>query len=49
MKNTEIKSDLDLLIILKHGHIFTGRLLTTLLVHIMGKKIWGKNYQQDLS
>ncbi len=38
MKNTESKSDLDLLIILKHGKIFTGRLLVTGLVHFLGKR-----------
>jgi predicted nucleotidyltransferase len=38
MKNTEEKSDLDLLVVLKHGKIFTGRTLVTLLVHLLGKR-----------
>jgi len=38
MKNTEEKSDLDLMVVLKHGKIFTGRLLVTLAVHILGKR-----------
>ncbi len=38
MKNAEHKSDLDLLIVLKHGRIFTGRLLVTGLVHLLGKR-----------
>ena len=38
MKNTEAKSDLDLLIFIQQGKIFTGRLLATFLVHILGKR-----------
>jgi len=38
MKNSETKGDLDLLVILKHGHIFTGRLLVTFVTHILGKR-----------
>src|SRR3990172_2665738 len=38
MKNTEEKSDLDLLVVLKHGKIFTGRTLVPLLVHLLGKR-----------
>jgi len=41
MKNTESKSDLDLLVVLKKGKIFTGRTLVTLLVHISGKRRYG--------
>ncbi|MDP1833611.1 MAG: hypothetical protein Q8L11_01600 [Candidatus Moranbacteria bacterium] len=41
MKNTESKSDLDFLIVLKKGRIFTGRALVTLLVHILGKRRYG--------
>lgn len=41
MKNTEPKSDLDFLVVLKKGKIFTGRLLVTLLVHILGKRRYG--------
>lgn len=42
MKNTEKKSDLDLLIALKGGHIFTGRFLATGLVHILGMRRYGR-------
>jgi hypothetical protein len=38
MKNAEEKSDLDLLIVLKGGKIFTGRILVTLIVHLLGKR-----------
>lgn len=38
MKNAEAKSDLDLLIVLKKGKIFTGRTLVTILVHFLGKR-----------
>lgn len=41
MKNTESESDLDLLIILKHEKMFTGRLLVTILVHLLGKRRHG--------
>lgn len=36
MKNADKKSDLDLLIVLENGRIFTGRVLVTLLVHVLG-------------
>ena len=42
MKNGGKKSDLDLLIVLKHGRIFLGRTLVTGLVHLMGKRRYGK-------
>ena len=42
MKNTEKKSDLDLLIVLKKGHIFTGRLLVTLATHLLGVRRYGQ-------
>jgi hypothetical protein len=41
MKNSDGKSDLDLFIVLKHGHIFTGRTLVTLVVHLLGKRRHG--------
>ncbi len=41
MKNTEKKSDLDFLIVLKNRKIFTGRLLVTLTVHLLGKRRYG--------
>lgn len=41
MKNTKRNSDLDLLVVLRHGKMFTGRLLVTALVHLMGKRRHG--------
>jgi hypothetical protein len=41
MKNAGAKSDLDLLVVLKQGKIFTGRTLVTLLVHLLGKRRYG--------
>ena len=41
MKNAETKSDLDLLIVLKHRRIFIGRTLVTLVVHLLGKRRHG--------
>jgi len=38
MKNAKKKSDLDLLIVIEEGKIFTGRLLATGLVHLIGKR-----------
>lgn len=38
MKNAEEKSDLDLLVVLEKGKIFTGRLLVTLAIHLMGRR-----------
>lgn len=42
MKNSQRKSDLDLLIVLRHGYIFTGRTLVTLTVHLLGRRRYGK-------
>jgi len=41
MKNAEVRSDLDLLVVLKHGRIFTGRLWVTLIAHLLGKRRHG--------
>lgn len=38
MKNAEIKSDLDLLIVLRSGRIWIGRTLVTLFSHLIGKR-----------
>jgi len=38
MKNAEEKSDLDLLLVLEKNKIFTGRILVTLVVHLMGRR-----------
>jgi len=42
MKNTESQSDLDILVVLKNGKIFTGRTLLTLAVHLLGRRRYGK-------
>jgi hypothetical protein len=42
MKNADKKSDLDLLICLEKGRIFTGRTLVTLAIHLLGKRRYGK-------
>lgn len=42
MKNTEKSSDLDLLVVLKYGHIFTGRTLVTLVTHMLGVRRYGR-------
>lgn len=42
MKNTQPKSDWDLLIVLAHGHIWIGRLLVTGILHILGKRRHGE-------
>ena len=41
-KNTDKKSDLDFLIVLRNGKIFTGRAWVTFLVHIFGIRRYGK-------
>jgi hypothetical protein len=38
MKNAKSGSDIDLLIIFKHGKIFTGRFLSTALIHFSGQR-----------
>lgn len=38
MKNTRPSSDWDLLVVLKNGHIWTGRTLVTLIMHLIGKR-----------
>ncbi|HAT74108.1 MAG: hypothetical protein US30_C0006G0005 [Candidatus Moranbacteria bacterium GW2011_GWF2_36_839] len=37
-KNSRSGSDIDMLIIFKHGKIFTGRFLATVLVHFLGER-----------
>jgi hypothetical protein len=41
MKNAEKKSDIDFLVILEKGKIFTGRTLVTLLIQLLGKRRYG--------
>lgn len=42
MKNADKKSDLDLLIAIKDKKIFTGRILVTFLVHVLGIRRYGR-------
>ena len=41
MKNSEKNSDIDFFVVLEKGRIFTGRLLVTLIVHLLGKRRYG--------
>lgn len=43
MKNANLESDWDLLIVLRSGKIWTGRTLVTGLVHLLGKRRYGKH------
>ena len=38
MKNANVKSDLDILMVFKNGKIWTGRTLATLFLHVIGKR-----------
>jgi len=42
MKNAGKNSDLDLLVVIRQGRIFFGRTAVTALVHLMGKRRYGK-------
>ncbi|HPN54925.1 MAG TPA: hypothetical protein PLB52_03275 [Candidatus Moranbacteria bacterium] len=42
MKNAKLKSDLDLLVVLKKGKIWTGRTLVTFFLHILKKRRHGQ-------
>jgi len=42
MKNTQKKSDWDVLVVLKHGHIWTGRTLLTIFLQLIGKRRHGE-------
>ena len=49
MKNCEKNSDIDFFVVLEKGRIFTGRLLVTLIVHLLGKTaIRKKDKKSDL-
>lgn len=41
-KNADGGSDLDLLIVIRHGRIFIGRTIVTFFIHIIGKRRHGK-------
>lgn len=42
IKNANVKSDLDILVVLKKGKIWTGRTLVTLFLHIVGTRRHGR-------
>ena len=48
MKNCEKSSDIDFFVILEKGRIFTGRLLATLVVHLLGKRRYGKKIKNRI-
>lgn len=48
MKNAEVKSDLDLLVIIKKDKLFTGRFLVTALVHLMGQRRYGEKIKNRI-
>jgi hypothetical protein len=48
MKNCEKNSDIDFFVILQKGRIFTGRLLVTLTVHLLGKRRYGKKIKNRI-
>jgi len=48
MKNSEKDSDIDFLVVLEKGRIFTGRLLVTLVVHLLGKRRYGKKIKNRI-
>jgi hypothetical protein len=48
MKSADKDSDLDLLIILKKGKIFTGRILTTLIIHLLGVRRYGNKIKDRI-
>jgi len=48
MKNAEAKSDFDLLIFFRKGRLFTGRILVTVMLHLFGKRRYGKKIQNRI-
>jgi len=48
MKNCEKNSDIDFFVVLEKGRIFTGRLLVTLIVHLLGKRRYGKKIKNRI-
>jgi hypothetical protein len=48
MKNCEKNSDIDFFVVLEKGRIFTGRLLVTLIVHLLGKRRHGKRIKNRI-
>ncbi len=48
MKNPERDSDIDFFVVLEKGRIWTGRLLVTFLVHLLGKRRYGKKIKDRI-
>jgi len=48
MKNCEKNSDIDFFVVLEKGRIFTGRILVTLVVHLLGKRRHGKKIKNRI-
>ncbi len=48
MKNCEKDSDIDFFMILGKGRIFTGRLLVTLVIHLLGRRRYGKKIRNRI-
>jgi len=48
MKNCEPESDIDFLVALESGRIWTGRLLVTGMIHILGKRRYGDKIQDRI-
>ncbi len=48
MKNSERSSDIDFFVVLEKGKIWTGRLLVTLVVHLLGKRRYGNKIKNRI-
>lgn len=48
MKNCEKNSDIDFFVVLEKGRIFIGRLLATAIVHLLGKRRYGRNIKNRI-
>lgn len=48
MKNCEKDSDIDFFVVLQEGRIFTGRLLVTLAVQMLGRRRYGKKIKNRI-
>ncbi|MCX6767086.1 MAG: hypothetical protein NT170_04935 [Candidatus Moranbacteria bacterium] len=48
MKNCEKDSDIDFFVVLEKGRIFTGRLLVTVMVQLLGKRRYGKKIKNRI-
>jgi len=48
MKNATSKSDIDFLVVLKRGHIFTGRFFVTLITQLFGIRRHGKKIKKRI-